>query len=69
MAPPDLGLESETWMPLFWLCNSQGQGEVYRTFSVTVNVAGRLHVSYWVQKFWVFFVCFLMAQHERANKH
>lgn len=47
MAPPSLGLEKETWMPLFWLCNSQGQREVCRTFSVTANVAGRRHVSYW----------------------
>lgn len=46
MALPDLGLENETWMPLFWLCNRQGQREVYRTFSVTINVAGQLHVSY-----------------------
>lgn len=49
-ASPDLGLESETWMPLFWLCNSQGQREVHRSFSVTVNVAGRLQVSYWVKQ-------------------
>ena len=47
MAPPSLGLEKETWMPLFWLCNSQGQREVCRTFSVTANVAGRRHMSYW----------------------
>lgn len=45
MALPDLGLENETWMPLFWLCNIQGQREVYRTFSVPVNVSARLHVS------------------------
>lgn len=46
MALPDPSLENETWMPLFWLCNRQGQREVYRTFSVTINAAGQLHVSY-----------------------
>ena len=37
-------------MPLFGLCNSQGQSEVYRTFCVPVSVAGRLHVSHWVKQ-------------------
>lgn len=27
----------------FWLCNSQGRREVYRTFSVAVNAVGWLH--------------------------
>lgn len=71
MALPDLGLENETWMPPFWLCNSQGQREVYRTFSVPVNVAGQLHVSFWEkqnnQRQGPNLS--LMGRHARANKH
>lgn len=71
MALPDLGSENETWMPPFWLCNSQGQREVYRTFSVPVNVAGQLHVSFWERQNnkQQGPNLSLMGQRERANKH
>ncbi len=68
MSPNVLGLKNETWMPLFWLCNSQGQRDVYRTFSVIINMAGWRHVSYEVKRNKESKIFFLMLQHEVANK-